>query len=110
MSKYKEELLKEFDGAPVDFYTGKPLAIDDISVDHVLPWSFVYSDDIWNLVLTSKSNNSRKSNSIPAQEDIDRLIERNKKLLNVVSDSFKLDIEESIKREYINKLYFECRL
>ena len=35
---------------PIDFYTGDELDMDDISVDHVIPWSFMYSDDIWNLV------------------------------------------------------------
>lgn len=34
---------------PIDFYTGNELDMDDISVDHVIPWSFMYSDDIWNL-------------------------------------------------------------
>lgn len=31
---------------PIDFYTGDELDMDDISVDHVIPWSFMYSDDI----------------------------------------------------------------
>ena len=42
----------------------KVLQENDISVYHVIPLSFMYSDDIWNLVLTSKSNNSSKSNII----------------------------------------------
>ena len=35
----------------------------------------MYSDDIWNLVVTSKSNNSSKSNTIPSEEIINRLKE-----------------------------------
>ena len=58
---------------PIDFYTGDELDMDDISVDHVIPWSFMYSDDIWNLVLTSKSNNSSKSNHIPSKEVFEQL-------------------------------------
>ena len=69
LTKYKEELLKEFEGKEIiDFYTGNPISYNDISIDHVIPWSFMYSDDIWNLVITSKSINSSKSNSIPSKE------------------------------------------
>ncbi len=110
LSKYKEELLKEYNGKAIDFYTGKELEMNDISIDHVIPWSFMYSDDIWNLVITSKSNNSSKSNSIPSENVIERLKERNNKLKDIVSGSFKLDIEEALKNNYIDKFYYECRL
>ena len=71
LTKYKNILLAGNNYQPIDFYTEKVLDDNDISVDHVIPWSFMYSDNIWNLVLTSKSNNSSKSNSIPSQDIID---------------------------------------
>ena len=77
LTKYKNILLKSNNYQAIDFYTGKVLQENDISVDHVIPWSFMYSDDIWNLVLTSKSNNSSKSNIIPSQDVIESLKERN---------------------------------
>ena len=81
LNEYKKQLLKEFnDGNVVDFYTGEQLELKNISIDHVIPWSFMYSDDIWNLVITSKSNNSSKSNTIPNEEIINKLKDRNKKL------------------------------
>lgn len=110
LKKYKEELLKQYNGKAIDFYTGKELDKNDISVDHVIPWSFMYSDDIWNLVLTSRSNNSSKSNSIPSQEVIDKLKERNKELLNYLDGKFKDDIELAILNGYVDKFYFESRL
>ena len=110
LTKYKEELLKEFNGEAIDFYTGLPLRTDDISVDHVIPWSFMYSDDIWNLVLTSKSNNSSKSNSIPSEAVIEHLKARNEKLLTVVDKQYQMDLEESIINNYLDKYYFECKL
>jgi hypothetical protein len=110
LSKYKNELLKQFNNNPVDFYTGEPLSANDISVDHVIPWSFMYSDDIWNLVLTSKSNNSSKSNSIPSNDVIERLKKRNEELLNIVDEHYKNDLEEAIKMNYVDKFYYECRL
>lgn len=66
---------------PIDFYIGDELDMDDISVDHVIPWSFMYSDDIWNLVLTFKSHNSSKSNHIPSKEVFEQLNQRNKALI-----------------------------
>lgn len=110
LAKYKEELLKEYNGKAIDFYTGKELTTDDISIDHVIPWSFMYSDDIWNLVITSKSKNSQKNNSIPSEKIIKKLKERNNKIKDIVSDSFKMDIEEAMKNNYLDKFYYECRL
>ena len=103
--------MKQFnDGVVIDFYSGKPLADNDISVDHVIPWSFMYSDDIWNLVLTSKSNNSSKSNSIPSQEVIDRLKQRNAHLVGLLATKFDNEIRESIDKDLVDKFYFECRM
>ena len=95
LTKYKNELMKQFgDGVAIDFYSGKPLANSDISVDHVIPWSIMYSDDIWNLVLTSKSNNSSKSNSIPSQEVIEKLKQRNARLVGLLATKFDNEIKE----------------
>lgn len=111
LTKYKNELMKQFsDGIAIDFYSGKPLADDDISVDHVIPWSFMYSDDIWNLVLTSKSNNSSKSNSIPSEEVIERLKKRNVLLVGLLATKFDNEIKESIDKDLVDKFYFECRM
>ena len=111
LAKYKNELMKQFeDGIAIDFYSGKPLADNDISVDHVIPWSFMYSDDIWNLVLTSKSNNSSKSNSIPSQEVINRLKKRNALLVGLLATKFDNELKESIDKDLVDKYYFDCRM
>ena len=111
LTKYKNELMKEFkDGIAIDFYSGKPLKEDDISVDHVIPWSFMYSDDIWNLVLTSKSNNSSKSNSIPNEEVIAKLKERNNSIVDLLDSKFNIEMKDAIANNYIDKYYFECRM
>ena len=36
-----------------------------MSIDHFVPWSYVASDELWNLIPTKKSINSSKSNSLP---------------------------------------------
>ena len=111
LSKYKEELLKEFkNGKIIDFYSGEELEPDNISIDYVIPWSFMYSDYIWNLVVTSKSNNSSKSNSIPSIEVINKLKIRNEKLLSILDGKYKDDLKLSIDNDYLEKFYYECRL
>ena len=45
--------------------TGPDMTVQDVSIDHFVPWSFVAHDELWNLVPTTKSFNSSKSNSLP---------------------------------------------
>ena len=109
--KYKKELLKQFkDGKVIDFYTGEELEKSNISIDHVIPWTFMYSDDIWNLVITSKSNNSRKSNSIPSADIIEKLKNRNELLLQYVDEKYRNELEIAIYMKYVDKFYYDCRL
>ena len=95
----------------IDFYTGKVLQENDISVDHVIPWSFMYSDDIWNLVLTSKSNNSSKSNIIPSQGVIESLKERNARLVKLINDNkYKDELLLAIENDYVDKFYLAMKI
>ena len=111
LTKYKNELMKQFkDGVAKDFYSGEPLDDDDISVDHVIPWSFMYSDDIWNLVLTSKSHNSSKSNTIPPEDIIEKLKERNSQIVDLLDSKFNIEMKDAIVNNYVDKYYFECRM
>jgi len=112
LNKYKEELLKEFkDNKIIDFYTDKEISLSDVSIDHVIPWSYIYSDDIWNLVITSKSNNSSKSNNIPTEEIINKLKKRNLDLVNFISDDkMKNDLILSMEKDILKSLYYECKM
>lgn len=111
LSKYKNVLLKNMNNQAKDFYTGEPLEDNDISVDHVIPWSFMYSDDIWNLVLTSKSNNSSKSNHVPDQQIIDQLNKRNQSLVETIQDKhFKEELKLAIENDYVEKNYIRFKL
>ncbi len=46
-------------------YSGQPITRDNISLDHYLPFSYVAHDQIWNLIPTTKSVNSAKSDLLP---------------------------------------------
>jgi len=50
----------------IDVFQKKPLIeIENLNLDHFLPWSFLTHDLIWNLHPIDKSINSSKSNFIP---------------------------------------------
>lgn len=56
-------------------YTEQVLELEDFSIDHFLPWSYVAHDQLWNLVPTSKSVNSSKSNALPSTQYKERFTE-----------------------------------
>jgi len=107
LSKFRKILLESVDTLqPVDFYTGKILQDNDISVDHVIPWSFIYSDDLWNLVLTSSSENSKKGRSIVSKEIINKLRHRNLELIKKLSDTKYIDeLILAQENNYVEKFY-----
>ena len=56
-------------------YSGTPLQVGNFSLDHFLPWSFVAHDQLWNLIPTTASVNSSKSNNIPDERYINMFIQ-----------------------------------
>lgn len=53
-------------------------------VDHVIPWSFVLEDRVWNLVLACKECNVSKSDRIPDVSHLRNLNVRNAKLISEI--------------------------
>ncbi|KGP74268.1 HNH endonuclease [Pontibacillus yanchengensis] len=66
------------------FYCGKSLHTRNSKthVDHFIPWSFVQSDQIWNLVLACSQCNTSKNDKIPERSFLNNILERNKILVN----------------------------
>jgi 5-methylcytosine-specific restriction endonuclease McrA len=58
-----------------------------LHVEHVIPWSFVFEDRIWNLVLACQTCNSSKSDQTPGDRYIEKLTDRNRKLLTWVAEN-----------------------
>lgn len=46
-------------------YSGRIMRIDDFSLDHFLPWSFVTHDLLWNIVPVPRNINSAKGDRLP---------------------------------------------
>lgn len=61
------------------FYCRAKLEEGRIDVDHLIPWSYMFEDDPWNLVLSCRDCNCKKSDSLPQKEFLDCLIRRNRR-------------------------------
>lgn len=59
------------------FYCNKRLQDNETHVDHFIPWSYIFSNDPWNLVLACNVCNYKKSNRLPDDEFKCNLIVRN---------------------------------
>ena len=87
---------------------------NNLSVDHVIPWSYLFSDDIWNLVYIDKDKNSSKNNKIPNENTIEKLEKRNKKLFKLMKKNYpksKLthELELSIKSNLVRKYWIKSK-
>jgi hypothetical protein len=97
LQKYLKILQAESD--PQCFYCTLPLG-DQLAatVDHVIPWSFLLEDDLWDLVLACSKCNGRKLDWLPSELFIQKLILRNRTLTR---EGISLAISESeIERLY----------
>jgi 5-methylcytosine-specific restriction endonuclease McrA len=74
-------------------------------VDHFIPWSFVQSDNIWNLMLSCNKCNSSKSDKLPERGFLEDIIYRNEEFLTTKSDDRVIELMENYKQEKIIMLY-----
>lgn len=65
----------------------KPIEDNDLSIDHVIAWSFIFSDNLWNLTYAHKGCNSSKSNVTPDKSKIGLLEQRNLDLCNHIEQN-----------------------
>ena len=67
----------------------------------------MYSDDLWNLVYVNKSVNSSMSNRVKQDDTKDKLIKRNKRLIQILDTKKITNKEVEELRLAINKDYVE---
>jgi hypothetical protein len=79
LKRYLDILLAE---SPAQcFYCGAHFdGVIRPAVDHVIPWSFLLEDDLWDLVLACAQCNARKSDWLPRRDYLEKLIVRNQNL------------------------------
>jgi dsRNA-specific ribonuclease len=96
------------------FICGEEIIGEKPSIDHVIPWSYLYDDNLWNLVFTHKSCNSSKNNIIPSEETIKRLEDRNIRLMNILrtkglDNKITFELENAIKGNLVRKFWISCQ-
>ena len=96
------------------FICGKHIEESELGIDHVIPWSYLYSDDLWNLVYVHNSCNSEKTNRIPSEEMIESLKQRNNRLLETlktsgISDKNVDELDIAIEKDYVEKFWIGCK-
>ncbi|MDB4193910.1 hypothetical protein N9599_07010 [Candidatus Pelagibacter sp.] len=106
LKKFKSSLDLE-NPNKICFITDKPIPEKELSIDHIIPWSYMYSDDLWNLVYVNKSVNSSMSNRVKKNNVKDNLIKRNKKLLQILDAKNISNKEVEELRLAIDKNYVE---
>lgn len=72
---FKKELLEKGDEHDC-FYCGHHLSHKD-PLDHLVPWSFLKKDNLWDLVFACNSCNSSKNDRLPVDLFVNKLIHRN---------------------------------
>ncbi|MFL6456241.1 MAG: HNH endonuclease [Nitrososphaeraceae archaeon] len=75
LERTRKVLSNYFDSC---FYCNRFLPQDkrSIHVDHFIPWSYIYEDEVWNLVLSCRECNLRKHGSLPSEDYIEHLLKR----------------------------------
>ena len=61
------------------FYCRNRLERDLVHVDHFIPWSYIFDDSEWNLVLACRDCNLKKGASLPQIKFRNDLVRRNRK-------------------------------
>lgn len=77
---------------PHCFYCNSHLLPGD-PVDHVLPWSLVGIDGLANLMLACRRCNGDKSNALPAVSIVDRVLDRDRDVLEQIADEIRWPTE-----------------
>lgn len=91
-----KEVAKE-DGDLFCIYSNEEMSMENFSIDHFIPWSFVTHDQLWNSIPTSRSVNSSKGNNFPSlSEYLDPFVE-------IQHMAFKIFLENNQKHK--NLLY-----
>lgn len=60
--------------------------LEDVHIDHMIPWSFLFHDDLWNLSFVHSECNLKKSNRPPSEKEINVLHTRNLELEKIITD------------------------
>ncbi len=87
-------------------YSEIQLNPEKIALDHYLPWSFLAHDQLWNLIPTTQSINSSKSNNLPSNKYFPKFV----KLQNIGLKISHNNISQSQWLRYIEPFLSDLRI
>lgn len=103
LDPYYQILSSFYDGEC--FYCGKRIKNKEQShVDHFIPWSFVQSDQLWNLVIACSSCNLTKNDKLASENFLHTLIDRNQQFLTLDQLNRRNDMKVYSKQK-LKQLY-----
>ena len=106
LKKAKDFWSAVVDYTPVEniYIPGQMMSTSDLSLDHFVPWSFVAHDELWNLVPTTKTINSSKSNDLPNWEVFfPKLVEIEYKAYQSIWEADKIhELFDRCAKEHVN--------
>ncbi|MFZ5642010.1 MAG: HNH endonuclease [Bacillota bacterium] len=111
---YFEKYLDLENPDRICFYCGQPIADDKLFIDHVIPWTYLCSDDIWNLVYSHKGCRPVKTSQALPEFSMARLDRRNKALLDKISTYVETDmvagvLQDAVSSGLARKKWVLCR-
>ncbi|WP_204104299.1 MULTISPECIES: HNH endonuclease domain-containing protein [Spirulina sp. CCY15215] len=77
---------------------------DKISLDHYIPWSFVAHDQLWNLIPTTQSVNSSKSNNLASMQYFNDFVKLQHIGLTISHENMKKNKWEKEIESFISEL------
>ena len=111
--KYRNVLLEycQLEGSR-DFYTDEPVDLEDIKLEYVIPYDFVYTNDIWNTIIVSKETAKKRRGKVPTDKHIEKVNKRNQVLYDAIKETHlkvRFDIERSLEEHLINRYYIDLK-
>lgn len=90
-----------------DIYSGNILKKKDYEIDHFIPWSFITSDEMWNLMPVNSSLNSSKRDKLPDWDAYFERFAQNQFVLNEMIYQYEklAHFFEACQRDNLNALW-----
>ena len=108
LKRYREILLDN--NEKKCFYCNNLVKEDDIHVDHFIPWSYIFEDQLWNLVISCSDCNLKKSDNLAPKICVKKIDTRNSQYnLNPYDKNIKEYYESCYNAGFSQLLHFECK-
>ena len=94
------------------FYCNTSLDVVETHVDHFIPWSYIFEDEAWNLVMACQKCNNRKRDSLARSYFLEDLIARNGKYQGMIKELKRSLIPITTKRGWEHEMthyYRSCK-